>query len=82
MKTLEVKVNMDGKGSTIDNAYIERLLRILKQDYVYLNPAQDDWDLEDVLVVVFKRYNFKNSHLSIGRNKQTEVYNVRLNEAE
>lgn len=36
---------MDGKGRAIDNIYIERFFRSLKYRYVYLNPANDGWEL-------------------------------------
>lgn len=81
MKRLGIKVSMDGKGRATDNAYIERLWRTVKQDYVYLNPAQDGWELEDGLDEFFKRYNFENSHQGIGRRKPAEVYGIKLNEA-
>lgn len=35
----EIKVSMDGKGRAIDNIFIERLWRTVKQDHVYLYPA-------------------------------------------
>ncbi len=36
-----IKISMDGKGRALDNIYIERFWRTLKQRYVYLNPAND-----------------------------------------
>ena len=36
-----IKIGMDGKGRALDNIYIERFWRTLKQRYVYLNPAND-----------------------------------------
>ncbi len=32
---------MDSKGRALDNIFIERLWRTVKQDYVYLHPAED-----------------------------------------
>jgi transposase InsO family protein len=44
LKESDIKISMDGKGRALDNIYIERLWRTVKQDYVYLHPAQDGWE--------------------------------------
>ncbi|GAB2669292.1 hypothetical protein GCM10027036_23450 [Flavihumibacter cheonanensis] len=36
---------MDGKGRALDHVWIERFWRSLKSDYVYLNPADDGFEL-------------------------------------
>ena len=41
----KINISMDGKGRALDNIYIERLWRTVKQDCVYLNPAQDGEEL-------------------------------------
>jgi putative transposase len=77
LKTLtemEVKISMDGKGRAIDNIYIERLWRTVKQDYVYLNPAEDGWELQKGLAAFFNRYNYEKKHQGIGRIKPAEIY--------
>lgn len=38
LKSHEVKISMDGKGSALDNIYIERFWRSLKREKIYLNP--------------------------------------------
>lgn len=45
LKKEKIKISMDGKGRAIDNIYIERFFRSLKYRYVYLNPANDGWEL-------------------------------------
>jgi len=40
-----IKISMDGKGKALDNVWIERFWRSLKYDYVYLNPAEDGFEL-------------------------------------
>ncbi len=65
---------MDGKGRALDNIYIERLWRTVKQDYVYLYPAQDGWDLYQGIKAFFVEYNHKKRHQGIGRQIPFQVY--------
>jgi len=74
LQELGIKISMDGKGRAIDNVFIERLWRTVKYDYVYLNPAQDGWELEQGLRAFFYRYNFQKSHQGIGRRKPASLY--------
>ena len=37
----DIKISMDGKGRAIDNIFIERLWRTVKQDYIYLSPIEN-----------------------------------------
>lgn len=70
----EIKVSMDGKGRAIDNIFIERLWRTVKQDHVYLYPAQDGWELYQGLNEFFTEYNTKKTHQGIGRRIPLMVY--------
>lgn len=40
-----IQISMDGKGRALDNVWIERFWRSLKYNYVYLNPADDGFEL-------------------------------------
>jgi len=40
-----IRISMDGKGRALDNVWIERFWKSLKYDYVYLNPAEDGFEL-------------------------------------
>lgn len=70
----EIKVSMDGKGRAIDNIFIERLRRTVKQDYVYLHPAQNGWELYQGLKDFFIEYNTMKTHQGIGRKIPLTVY--------
>jgi putative transposase len=48
---------MDGKGRAIDNIFIERFWRTLKQRYVYLNPANDGLELHQGIDTFMVKYN-------------------------
>ena len=62
-----IKVSMDGKGRAIDNIFIERLWRTVKQDYVYLHLANDGLELYKGLKGFFHFYNHEKTHQGIGR---------------
>ncbi len=72
-----IKISMDGKGRAIDNIFIERFWRTVKQDYVYLHPALDGIELYQGLRYFFNHYNTEKTHQGIGRqipiNKYTNV---------
>ncbi len=65
---------MDSKGRALDNIFIERLWQTVKQDYVYLNPAEDGIELYKGLKGFFKYYNYQKTHQGIGRVRPVEVY--------
>lgn len=40
-----IQISMNGKGRALDNVWIERFWKSLKYDHVYLNPADDGFEL-------------------------------------
>lgn len=74
LKDSGIKISMDGKGRALDNIFIERLWRTVKQDYVYLNPADDGIELYQGIKDFFEEYNYKKTHQGIGRHIPFEVY--------
>ena len=60
------QVSMDGKGRAIDNIYIERFWRTLKQRYVYLNPESNGLDLYKGIEVFMGKFHNRR-HQGIGR---------------
>ena len=69
-----VKISMDGKGRAIDNIFIERLWRTVKQDYVYLYPASNGKELYHGLKDFFTYYNTRKTHQGIGRQIPAQRY--------
>ncbi|PRY15762.1 putative transposase [Pontibacter ummariensis] len=61
LKGERIAISMDGKGRALVNIYIERLWRTLKQDYVYMNPAKDGWELYQEVKSFFEFYNHRES---------------------
>jgi len=74
LKCNDIKISMDGKGRALDNIYIERFWRTVKRDYVYLNPADDGWELYQGLKCFFEEYNYKKHHQAISRQIPYNVY--------
>ena len=74
LKKHEIKISMDGKGRAIDNIFIERLWRTVKQDYVYLNPEENGIQLYKGLKSFFDYYNHRKTHQGIGRITPVEMY--------
>ena len=71
---MSVKISMDGKGRAIDNIFIERLWRTVKQDYVYLHPVSDGLELYHGLNEFFMNYNTRKSHQGINRQIPIKKY--------
>jgi len=60
-----IKVSMDGRGRAIDNIFIERLWRSVKQENVYLNVYENGQELYAGLTNYFDFYNNKRPHQSL-----------------
>jgi len=72
----QIKISMDSKGRALDNIFIERLWRTVKQDYIYLHPAKDGIELYNGLQGFFKHYNHQKTHQGIGRVCPVELYKI------
>ena len=68
---------MDGKGRAIDNIYIERLWRTIKQEYVYLNPENGGLNLYRGTKKYMSFYNNERLHQSLGYQTPCEVYKTK-----
>lgn len=60
-----IKVSMDGKGRCKDNIWIERFWRTIKQEYIYLNPAETVSELREGIGEFIKYYNYRRPHQSL-----------------
>lgn len=63
----DITISMDGRGRCLDNIYIERFWRTLKQEYIYLNPAEDGRMLRQGLKEFIAYYNNERTHQSLDR---------------
>lgn len=74
LESENILISMDGKGRAIDNIFIERLWRTVKQDYVYLHPVTNGSELYSGLRDFFLYYNTKKAHQGIGRVTPEKLY--------
>lgn len=63
----EITISMDGKGRALDNIWIERFWRTLKQEYVYICPAENGNMLRKGLKKFINYYNNRRTHRSLDR---------------
>lgn len=67
LESENIRISMDGKGRATDNIFIERFWRTVKQDYVYLHPAENGTYLFKGLKMFIDYYNNQKPHQGIGR---------------
>jgi putative transposase len=65
---------MDGRGRALDNVFVERLWRTVKQEEVYLHDYQRVQDARQGLVRYFLFYNEKRFHQALGYRPPAVVY--------
>ena len=65
----EIKISMDGRGRYLDNIFIERLWRSLKQDAVYLHEITDGFQAKRIIDTWISFYNSERPHTAL--NKRT-----------
>lgn len=70
----EIQISMDGKGRALDNVYIERFWRSLKQEKIYLNPPNGGVDLFQKIKEYIHFYNTERRHTEIGKIPPNQKY--------
>jgi putative transposase len=74
LKEEDIRISMDGKGRAVDNIFIERFFRTLKNDHVYLYPADNGLDLYQGVKAFIQYYNHIKHHQGIGRKIPAMLY--------
>ena len=72
-----VTVSMDGRGRCMDNIFIERLWRSLKQEAVYLTEIADGFHARRVSRDWIDFHNARRPHTALGRRTPDEAYGDR-----
>ena len=75
-----VGISMDGRGRYLDNIFIERLWRSLKQEAIYLEEIQDGFQARRVISNWMAFYNTKRPHSALDRLTPDDVYRAGLKE--
>ncbi|OQC03457.1 MAG: Integrase core domain protein [Bacteroidetes bacterium ADurb.Bin090] len=74
LKDQEITISMDGKGRALDNTWIERFWHTLKQEYVYICPAENGNMLRKGLNKFIDYYNNRRTHQSLDRKTPFDWY--------
>lgn len=71
-----VDVSMDGRGRWMDNRFIERLWRSVKQEEIYLQDYADGLTAQRGLARWFADYNTQRPHQALGYATPGELYHA------
>lgn len=74
LKANTIQISMDGRGRALDNIYIERFWRTIKQEKIYLNPPNGGVDLYQKVKEYIHFYNAERRHTQIGKIPPDEKY--------
>ena len=78
LKDQGVQISMDGRGRALDNIYIERFWRSLKQEKIYLNPPNGGLDLYRIIKEYVQFYNTERRHTEIGSIPPDQKYHAKM----
>ena len=76
----EIKISMDGRGRYLDNIFIERLWRSLKQEAVYLNEITNGFDAKRIIKEWISFYNTERPHTALDKRTPDQAFFARENE--
>lgn len=76
----EIKISMDGRGCYLDNIFIERLWRSLKQEAVYLNEITNGFDAKRIIKEWISFYNTERPHTALDKRTPDQAFFARENE--
>ena len=62
-----IKISMDGRGGYLDNIFIERLYRSLKQEAVYLHKITDGFQAKCIIDNWISFYNSERPHTVLNK---------------
>jgi len=74
LKSKRIEIRMDGKGRALDNVFVERLWKTVKQEEVYLKGYRNIPECHEGLKSYFDRYNTLREHQSLDDNDSEEIY--------
>ena len=74
VESVGVDVSMDGRGRWIDNRFIERLWRSVKQEDIYLQDYSDGLTAQRGLARWFEEYNTRRPHQALGYATPGDLY--------
>jgi putative transposase len=72
-----IKISMDGRGRALDNIWIERFWRTIKQEEIYIRDYVNGFDAYKSLEKYFEFYNERRPHSSLGYLSPGVIYRMR-----
>ena len=69
-----ITISMDGRSRCLDNVWIERFWRTLKQEHVYLNPTANGQEMRCGIRDYIRYYNTRRCHSGIGHVPPSRIY--------
>ncbi len=70
----EIKISMDGRGRYLDNIFIERLWRSLKQEAVYLREITNGFQAKRIIDDWIRFYNVERPHTALYKRAPDQVF--------
>ncbi|WHA07741.1 integrase core domain-containing protein (plasmid) [Candidatus Megaera polyxenophila] len=74
----EIKISMDGKGRALDNVFIQRFWRSLKQEKIYLIILNTVKEVKNAITDYITFYNSKRMHQSLEYLTPEQVYLTKI----
>jgi len=82
LKKHQIKISMDGKGRATDNIAIERFLRTIKYEELYINEHKDVKEIKTAITEFMEFYNKRRLHSTLGYLTPDKFYYQNLQEHE
>lgn len=74
LKDAKISISMDGRGRYLDNIFVERLWRSVKQECIYLRDFSSVSEVRLALREYFKYYNTQRLHQALDYKTPEQVY--------
>jgi len=74
LESCNIKISMDGRGRCLDNIFVERLWRSVKQENIYLNNYQNVLEVRNGLDKYFLFYNQRRRHQSLNNSTPEQIH--------
>lgn len=74
LKSKHISISMDGRGRCLDNVFVERLWRSVKQECIYRHQFESVKAVKKALMDYFDYYNNKRMHQALDYRTPADVY--------
>ena len=70
----QISISMDGRGRYLNNIFVERLWRSVKQECIYLHDFSSVAEVKKALSEYFEYYNYQRLHQALDYRTPAEVH--------